>query len=41
MRVYVPHRQITGDIALSISASVGFGVLLRSAAAVIICPDWQ
>ena len=41
MRVYVPQRQITGDIARSMSASVGFGVFLRSAAAAIIWPAWQ
>jgi hypothetical protein len=38
---YVPHRQMLPRIAESISESVGLGVLLSSAAAVMICPDWQ
>src|SRR5581483_1295823 len=39
-RAYVPQRQ-TFVIARSISASVGCGISLRSAAADMIMPDWQ
>jgi hypothetical protein len=35
------QRQMLPDIAPSICASVGFGVAARSAAAAMICPDWQ
>ena len=41
MRVYVPQRQSTTDIAWSMSASVGLGFFFSSAAAAMICPDWQ
>src|SRR6266480_2331939 len=41
MRTYVAHRQMLPDIAATISSSVGFGVLARSDAACMICPDWQ
>src|SRR6185503_13442347 len=41
IRGYVPQRQMFPDIAASISASVGLGLLFRSAAALISCPAWQ
>src|SRR5207342_1181079 len=41
IRTYVPHRQMLPFIALSMSASVGFAIVARSAAADIICPAWQ
>src|SRR5262249_56163006 len=41
MRGYVPQRQILPDMAASISASVGLGLLSRRAAADMIWPDWQ
>src|SRR3979411_99432 len=41
MRTYVPQRQMLPDIASSMSASVGCGLLARSAEADMICPDWQ
>ena len=41
MRTYVAQRQILPDIASTISSSVGLGVFARSAAACMICPDWQ
>src|SRR5437762_5570342 len=40
MRWYVPQRQML-VIAVSMSASVGCGVFASSAAAAMICPDWQ
>jgi hypothetical protein len=41
IRLYVPHLQRIPDIAASMSSSVGFAFCLRSAAAVMIWPDWQ
>jgi hypothetical protein len=41
MRTYVPHRQMFPDNAASISASLGAGLDANSAAADMICPDWQ
>ena len=41
MRGYVPQRQMFPDIAWSISASVGARIFASSAAAAMICPDWQ
>src|SRR5687768_13835418 len=38
---YVPHRHTFPVIAELMSASVGFGLLCKSAAADIICPAWQ
>src|SRR5438552_1462778 len=40
IRWYVPQRQML-VIDSSMSASVGFGFLRSSAAAAMICPDWQ
>src|SRR5438105_866077 len=40
MRAYVPHRQML-VMAASMSASVGAGLTLSSAAAAMIIPDWQ
>jgi hypothetical protein len=40
-RPYVPQRQMFPFMALSICASVGFGVLVSSAVAAITCPLWQ
>src|SRR6266540_1529420 len=40
MRWYVPQRQML-VIAVSISASEGCGFFASSAAAAMICPDWQ
>jgi hypothetical protein len=39
IRWYVPQRQTLPDIAVSISASVGFAIRASNAAAVINCPD--
>src|SRR5262249_632518 len=41
MRGYVPQRQILPDMAASISASVGLGLLSRRATGDMIWPDWQ
>jgi len=41
MRRYVPQRHRLPAIAASISASVGRGRVASSAAADMICPDWQ
>src|ERR1700720_842424 len=41
MRWYVPHRQMFPLMASSMSASVGLGFFASSAAADMICPDWQ
>src|ERR1700730_11400978 len=41
MRWYVPQRQMFPLMASSISASVGLGFFASSAAADMICPDWQ
>jgi hypothetical protein len=41
IRPYVPQRQMLPDMALSMSASVGSGVLASSADADMIWPDWQ
>src|SRR5438094_8542315 len=41
MRWYVPQRQMLPLRASSMSASVGLGFLESSAAADMICPDWQ
>src|SRR5215831_8304524 len=41
MRRYVPHRQIFQNIAVSMSESVGCGLLASSAEADMIWPDWQ
>src|SRR5262245_31037262 len=41
MRRYVPQRHMLPFMAASIWASVGFGVLASSAAAVMSCPAWQ
>src|SRR2546430_325656 len=40
-RWYVPQRQMLPAIASSMSASVGFAFRASSAAADMICPDWQ
>src|SRR5258706_310672 len=40
-RPYVPQRQMLPFIALSICASVGFGVAVSNAVAAMTCPDWQ
>src|SRR5690349_15829399 len=41
MRWYVPQRQRLPARAASISASLGSALAARSAAAAMICPDWQ
>src|SRR6185369_3965011 len=41
MRPYVPQRQRLPLMALSISASVGWGFCASSATALMICPGWQ
>ncbi len=41
MRRYVAHRQMLPFIAASMSASVGFGLLARSADADMSWPAWQ
>jgi hypothetical protein len=41
MAPYVPHRHTLPDMALSISASVGFSLVANRATADMICPDWQ
>src|SRR5262249_16106531 len=41
IRTYVPQRQIFPAMAALISLSLGCGVAANSAAADMICPDWQ
>src|SRR5690606_20649052 len=41
MRTYVAQRHTLPLIALSMSASVGWGFCASRAAADMICPDWQ
>src|SRR5450631_3625061 len=41
MRLYVPQRQMLPLMALSMSASLGVELVSSSAAADMICPDWQ
>src|SRR3990170_406935 len=41
IRRYVPQPHTFPCIALSMSASVGFGLLASNAAADMICPAWQ
>ena len=41
IRGYVPQRQMLPVIAVSMSASFGFAFFASSAAAAMICPDWQ
>ena len=41
IRGYVPQRQMFPAIAASMSASVGLGVALSSATALMTWPDWQ
>ena len=41
IRPYIPQRQMLPSIAVSMSSSVGFGLLSSRAAADMSCPDWQ
>jgi hypothetical protein len=41
MRGYVPQRQTLPRIAVSMSASLGRGLVVSNAAALISWPDWQ
>src|SRR5271166_217801 len=41
MRLYMPQRQMFPLIAASMSVSLGFAFFASSAAADMICPDWQ
>ena len=41
MLTYVPQRQMLPAMASSMSASSGAAYCASSAAAVMICPDWQ
>ena len=41
MRGYVPQRQMLPDMALSMSASLGAGLVFSNATADMIWPDWQ
>src|SRR6476661_5677602 len=41
MRGYVPQRHMLPSIWVTICSRVGFLFVARSAAACMICPDWQ